>query len=171
MNAGSFGHVMGDCVNRVQVWTREQGLVWYGRDSLAMGYRHFSVREVEGFYLLAQVELALEKEPRGEDAIRARMREAMDKKQALQPVSDWSAGCVFKNPEAREPAGLLLDRHGFRGRQLGGMVYSPMHANFLVNTGEGTSDQAFELIAMARDVVRQQEGINLELEVKVWESR
>lgn len=42
-----------------------------------------------------------------------------------------------------------------------------MHANFLVNYGQGTSSQALELIELARDKVNKKWGITLEMEVKV----
>jgi UDP-N-acetylmuramate dehydrogenase len=42
-----------------------------------------------------------------------------------------------------------------------------MHANFLVNRGGGTSREAFELIAAAREAVFARFGQKLELEVRV----
>jgi UDP-N-acetylmuramate dehydrogenase len=94
------------------------------------------------------------------------MAETMNTKRASQPLEAWSAGCVFKNPQANS-AGRLLDEAGFRGRQLGGMAFSERHANFLVNTGGGTSADALALIAEAQSAVSRTHGIDLELEVKV----
>ena len=53
------------------------------------------------------------------------------------------------------------------------MAFSDMHANFLINEGQGTSAAAFDLIAQAQDAVARQFGIALELEVRVipWQSR
>jgi len=62
----------------------------------------------------------------------------------------------------------LLDEAGFKGKRLGGMLFSQRHANFLVNEGNGSADAAFELIDMAREAVRARCGISLELEVKIW---
>ncbi len=89
-------------------------------------------------------------------------------KKSTQPVTAWSAGCVFKNPHAGHPAGRLLQDAGMRGRRLGGMAFSAIHANFLVNEGKGTFEQAMELISMARDNVRASSGFSLELEVRLW---
>jgi UDP-N-acetylmuramate dehydrogenase len=81
---------------------------------------------------------------------------------------------VFKNPQSTvhgsrftNSAGWLLDQAGFRGKQLGGVGFSALHANFLVNYGQGTSSQALELIELARDKVSKKWGITLEMEVKV----
>ena len=64
-------------------------------------------------------------------------------------------------------ASILLDRAGFRGRRLGGMAFSTMHANFLINEGKGSASAAFELIEMARQGVLEQTGIMLETEVRI----
>ena len=89
------------------------------------------------------------------------------KKKSTQPVLAWSAGCAFKNPSPELPAGKLLDEAGFRGKGLGGMAFSPMHANFLVNEGKGSASAAFELLTQAREAVRLRYGVGLHLEIKV----
>ena len=55
-----------------------------------------------------------------------------------------------------------------KGRALGGMAFSPLHANFLVNLGGGSFDAAMDLMAEAEDAVRQRFGITLEREVLLW---
>jgi UDP-N-acetylmuramate dehydrogenase len=61
----------------------------------------------------------------------------------------------------------LLDEAGFKGKALGGMAFSPKHANFLVNEGKGSASAAFELLAQAREAVQARHGISLHLEIKV----
>jgi UDP-N-acetylmuramate dehydrogenase len=92
----------------------------------------------------------------------------MARKKASQPVTAASAGCVFKNPAPETPAGRLLEAAGFKGKRLGGMAFSGMHANFLVNEGEGASADALELMEMAKRAVYEQTGIMLEPEVRLW---
>ena len=89
------------------------------------------------------------------------------KKKSTQPVLAWSAGCAFKNPSPELPAGKLLDEAGFRGKRLGGMAFSPMHANFLVNEGKGSASAACELLAQAQEAVQRRNGIGLHLEIQV----
>ena len=91
----------------------------------------------------------------------------MRKKQETQPICAASAGCIFKNPAPDAPAGMLLDKCGFKGKVLGGMMFSPMHANFLINRGNGSSEEALELISAARAAVKENFGHDLQLEVKV----
>ena len=77
---------------------------------------------------------------------------------------------MFKNPEglpAGMGAGRLLDEAGLKGRRLGGMAFSTVHANFLVNEGNGTATQALELLEYGRATVFDRFNVNLETEVKV----
>lgn len=164
MNAGSFGSVFGDRLHRVLV-IREAGAQWVGPAGFETGYRHFRLREQGGFFLVVAAELRLV--PGRSQDIRAAMLANLARKRATQPITAWSAGCAFKNPAPDAPAGMLLERAGFRGREHGGMAFSSMHANFLINTGTGRSDAALELIEMAREKVRGQSGYQLELEVKL----
>ena len=100
------------------------------------------------------------------DGIKLNMRHNFFKKKSTQPVGAWSAGCVFKNPEEKA-AGMLLEQAGFKGFAHGGMRFSSLHANFLVNEGNGSATAALEIIEKARQAVLQLFGIELELEVKV----
>ena len=95
------------------------------------------------------------------------MRHNFFKKKSKQPVTAWSAGCVFKNPTPEMSAGRLLDEAGFKGRQLGGMAFSTLHANFLINEGKGSATAALALLQEARQAVRQRFGIELEPEVRI----
>lgn len=163
MNAGSYGVELGSLVTRVRLWTPEHGLFWRGAQDCAFGYRHFDPG-LSGFWLIWQVELALELDEPA--AIGARMKATYLKKKASQPVTARSAGCVFKNPQGQS-AGRLLDQVGLRGRRLGNMAFSSVHANFLVNEGGGTSAQALELLELGRSAVAERFGVNLETEVQV----
>jgi len=164
MNAGSFGCEMADLVTRVLVFSPCCGLRWVDREDVRMEYRFFAPRTFDDYFIVLGVELELERRDRA--LVSAAMAGFMEKKKATQPIAAASAGCVFKNPEG-DAAGRLLEAAGFRGRALGGMIFSEVHANFLVNTGLGTADEALELIARARDEVAARFGVGLELEVKV----
>lgn len=79
---------------------------------------------------------------------------------------DWpSCGCFFKNPEGKT-AGKLIEACGLKGKRIGGAMVSPYHANFVVNTGEATSDDLYLLGEEIRNTVRQQTGVELAYEVR-----
>jgi UDP-N-acetylmuramate dehydrogenase len=164
MNAGSYGCEMAKTLARAHIWTPEDGLSWIGREDWSAGYRTFSPKGVEGLFLVVEAEMDFPE--RGAEAVRAAALEALGKKKATQPLSAASAGCVFKNP-AGESAGRLLDQAGFKGKRLGDMAFSEMHANFLVNLGAGRADDALALMDEAVSAVRERFGVSLELEVRV----
>lgn len=164
MNAGSYGVETGALLRRIRLWTPEAGLFWRDAKDCTFGYRHFDTGTGSGFSLIWEAEFLLASD--APQAIRQRMEATYAKKKASQPVTARSAGCVFKNPEGKS-AGRLLDEAGMRGKALGGMAFSPVHANFLVNRGGGTAAQALELLEMGRSAVRAGAGVELELEVVV----
>jgi UDP-N-acetylmuramate dehydrogenase len=81
---------------------------------------------------------------------------------------------VFKNPDpARAPlppgvpasAGALVDRCGLKGATEGGAQVSPLHANFIVNTGGATARDIRALVARCKEAVRGRFGVELEEEI------
>jgi len=91
-----------------------------------------------------------------------------DELQALrtnQP-QDPSAGSAFKNPEG-DSAGRLIEGAGLKGLRKGDMAWSEIHANFLVNLGEGCYEDAQYLLTLAKEKVWEKYAITLEEEIKI----
>ena len=97
------------------------------------------------------------------DEIRQRMEAYSTKRKSTQP-RERSAGCLFKNPPGGV-AGKLIDELGLKGRQVGAIEVSSVHANFIINHGGGTAADALALARQVRDEVRARCGIELEPEV------
>ena len=164
MNAGSYGTSFTDRVAGVEIISPRTGRKQITREALQPAYRHTTLPDDGEDVLILGVELALTVSTR--EAVLAAMRQHLRQKAATQPVRAHSAGCTFANP-AGLSAGRLLDELGFRGKQLGGMAFSSMHANFLINLGNGTSAEALELIDRARETVWRERHIELHLEVRL----
>ena len=79
---------------------------------------------------------------------------------------DPSAGSAFKNPED-DYAGRLIEAVGLKGLRKGDMQWSDVHANFLVNLGEGTFEDAKYLIDLAKDEIVIKLGVLLVEEIKI----
>lgn len=90
----------------------------------------------------------------------------IEKRIFTQPLGTKNAGCVFKNPEGQN-AGYLIDILGFKGFGIGGIKVSEIHANFLINTGNGTAAEMIELIETIKEKVREKFKIELETEIKI----
>ena len=88
-------------------------------------------------------------------------------KRSNQPRKGHSAGSVFKNPNDREPAGFLLDKYGCKGLSYGNARISEDHANFILNNGNASSQDVWNLIQRCRNIILQKHGKWLDLEVKL----
>lgn len=75
-----------------------------------------------------------------------------------------SAGSCFKNPSGYF-AGKLIEEVGLKGKKIGDMSFSENHANFLVNLGNGTFEEAITLINLAKEKVFKKFSITLEEEI------
>ncbi len=84
---------------------------------------------------------------------------------ANQP-KEPSAGSAFKNPP-NDYAGRIIEAIGLKGVRKGGMGWSEVHANFLVNFGEGNFEDALYLITEAKKRAKEQFGIELQEEIQV----
>jgi UDP-N-acetylmuramate dehydrogenase len=82
---------------------------------------------------------------------------------ANQPKG-FSAGSCFKNPP-NDSAGRLIELAKLKGYRVGDMIFSPMHANFLINLGEGTFEDSLKLICLAQQEVKDRFDISLETEI------
>ena len=128
---------------------------------LGLGYRRSRLRAEIG--VCATFEL-VEKDTM--EIARARLS-VLEDKAKTQPLAAWSAGCIFKNPEGRS-AGELIDQAGLKGERVGRAVVSTKHANFIVNEGGATARDIRALIGRVRRRVRKASGIDLELEIELW---
>ncbi|HEY4831080.1 MAG TPA: UDP-N-acetylenolpyruvoylglucosamine reductase, partial [Waddliaceae bacterium] len=55
---------------------------------------------------------------------------------------------------------------GLRGVQVGGAKVSEQHANFIINTGNSSSQDVLKLIRLIQIKVKEATGIELECEVR-----
>lgn len=169
MNAGAYGCSTAPLMRSLDVFTPEKGLHTLTPEGWKATYRHFSLVEECAWYMSVSVVLSLRRAAPG--SVRAAVRENFLRKKSVQPVHEHTAGCVFKNPEGLS-AGKLLDEAGMKGRRLGAMYFSPMHANFLVHDMKcgipGRCDDALALIREAQKAVFENSGVRLSMEVKEW---
>jgi UDP-N-acetylmuramate dehydrogenase len=111
-----------------------------------------------------RAELALRPRPRAE--IEAEVKALRKRRSEREPKKVSSNGSTFKNPP-NDFAGRLIEAAGCKGWSEGDAVCSPVHANWLVNTGRATASELLRLIARVHARVVEAHGIDLHLEVKV----
>lgn len=160
MNAGAFGAAIGDLVRSVEVCS-PAGVRAMERPQLQFGYRTSSL---PGGVVITRVVLDLDR--RDPEQIRQAMASFGKQRQATQPWGQRSFGSVFKNPASGPGAGSLLEQAGCKRLSVGGAQVSEVHANFIVNKGNGTAADVVQLMNQCRRRVAERFGVVLEPEVK-----
>ena len=98
-------------------------------------------------------------------AITARMDEITARRENSQPIREKTGGSTFRNPPGHS-SWKLVDEAGWRGKPYGGAMFSPLHSNFLINTGEATAADLEGLGETVRAEVKAATGIELDWEIK-----
>ena len=161
MNAGTRDGETFEHLVSLTLVDGDGNVVVHGRDRFRARYRDGGLGDA------IVVQATFELVPDDPKAIFERFSASLKKRNASQPVSMRSVGCVFRNPPG-DAAGRLIEAAGCKSRRIGGIEVSPMHANYFINDGRGT---AAEFVALMHDVqarVRAHAGIELEPEVKFW---
>lgn len=165
-NAGAHGGDMARSVRWVEVYClhdRPHTEVW-GVSQMHYAYRTSVLKGDRGRFVVAAVTLALEP-GHDPDALNAKADEFVAHRKRTQPPGA-SLGSIFKNPPG-DYAGRLIEAAGLKGTAVGGVQISAVHANFIVNMGEGTAAEYRQLITMAQQAVQEKFGVTLELEIEL----
>ena len=83
-----------------------------------------------------------------------------------RPIGQSSCGSVFRNPTG-DFAARLIEVSGLKGLRQGAAEVSEKHANFIINTGGATAADIETLIGEVRAQVQAQQGVELQLEVRI----
>src|SRR5207245_6874711 len=114
--------------------------------------------------VVVAAELALRHRARAE--IEAEVKALRKRRGEREPKKVASNGSTFKNPPG-DFAGRLIEAAGCKGWREGDAVCSPVHANWLVNTGAATATQLVALIARVHAHVLATHAIDLGVEVQI----
>jgi UDP-N-acetylmuramate dehydrogenase len=163
MNAGIGSREAEDVVSEIEVMSpcgrRRSHLK---REALRFRYRGLRGLAPGSVIVSALLAVALS-EP---GAVRAEVDRMMAARAETQPLNVPSCGSVFRNPPG-DYAGRLIEAAGLKGEQVGGAQISPVHANFIANTGGATAADVLALIRRAQEAVEQSGGVRLVPEVKI----
>ena len=160
MNAGANGVETRERVVAVRALDRKGNVHTLSNAEMGYAYRHsaapagliFTSAVFEGF---------------AEDkaTIKAAMDAVQHHRETVQPIREKTGGSTFKNPEGTS-AWKEIDKAGCRGLLIGGAQMSPMHCNFMINTGTATGYDLEYLGETVRTRVLENSGIRLQWEIK-----
>jgi UDP-N-acetylmuramate dehydrogenase len=162
MNAGCYGAETKDVLVEAYALGRSGWRVTLSNHDLGYSYRKSARAAAEPLIFLGGL---FEGRPGDPAAITARMDEITARREQTQPIREKTGGSTFKNPPGQS-SWKLVDDAGWRGKPFGGAMFSPLHANFLINTGEATAADLEGLGDTVRAEVKARTGIDLEWEIK-----
>jgi UDP-N-acetylmuramate dehydrogenase len=162
MNAGCYGAETMDVLAQAHALTRSGERRVLSNAQMGFSYRRSAAAAEQGLLFTGAV---FQGRPDAPEAITARMDEITARREASQPIREKTGGSTFKNPPGHS-AWKLVDDAGWRGKPFGGAMFSPQHANFLINGGEATAADLEGLGEAVRADVARQFGIELEWEIK-----
>ena len=162
MNAGCYGAETKDVLVEAYAVTRSGERITLSNADMGFSYRK-SARAAEGGLIFTGA--LFEGTPDDPAAVTARMDEITARREASQPIREKTGGSTFKNPPGHS-SWKLVDEAGWRGKPYGGAMFSPLHSNFLINTGEATAADLEGLGEAVRADVKAKTGIELEWEIK-----
>ncbi|MDB5496192.1 MAG: murB [Phenylobacterium sp.] len=162
MNAGCYGSETKDVLVEAYALSRAGERLALSNADLGYSYRRSARAAAEPLIFLGGL---FEGRPDEPAAIAARMDEITARREQTQPIREKTGGSTFKNPPGHS-SWKLVDDAGWRGKPFGGAMFSPLHANFLINTGEATAADLEGLGEAVRAEVKARFGVDLDWEIK-----
>ena len=160
MNAGAWGGEIAHVITEVELLDQQGQLERRPLTPADFCYRGWRQPHrkivVSGSFLL---------HPEAPATIGQRCHRLVRERAGKQPKGVASAGSFFKNPPG-DSAGRLIEQAGLKGVTVGGAQVSLVHANFLINTGQATATDLWQLMRLVQGHVHQRFGVHLEPEVE-----
>ena len=162
MNAGCYGAETKDVLVEAYAVTRTGERMTFSNAQMGFSYRKSAKAAEGGLIFTGALYAGSPDEPA---AIAARMDEITARREQTQPIREKTGGSTFKNPPGHS-SWKMVDEAGWRGKPYGGAMFSPLHANFMINTGAATAADLEGLGEAVRADVLAKTGIQLEWEIK-----
>ncbi|THD81241.1 MAG: UDP-N-acetylmuramate dehydrogenase [Phenylobacterium sp.] len=168
MNAGCYGAETKDVLIEAYAITRAGQRVVLSNAEMGFSYRKSARAAAEPLIFTGAL---FQGTPDAPAAVEARMAEITARREQTQPIREKTGGSTFKNPPGQS-SWKLVDAAGWRGKPFSvsgkgsGAMFSPLHANFLINTGEATAADLEGLGEAVRADVKAKFGVDLDWEIK-----
>ena len=185
-NAGAFGVEVKDMVDEVSCVSVQDGKVarkTFSNNECDFEYRT-SFFKSNPKWIIAGVKISLQEGDKEEAKKIA--ADIVRKRNEKQDQGAKCAGSFFKNPvvsadiqkefekdkdtvckDEKVPAGWLIEKVGLENAKVGGACVSPQHANYIVNTGNATFNDVYDLMNLIKQGVQEAYGVELEEEVQI----
>ncbi len=162
MNAGAYGGEMNQVLESVQVYADGE-IKTLPVDALELSYRHSVLMDHPDWIVLSAT-FCLKKGD--QQQIHAIMADLNARRREKQPLQYPSSGSFFKRPEGHF-AGALIENAKLKGFSVGGAQVSELHAGFVINTGNATANDIYQLMLHVQKTVKDAFGVELHPEVRL----
>jgi len=169
MNAGTGLGEIGPLIKKVKLISRDGTVkvISTGKDSFSYRKNHFT-NKGDIIY-----EVTLIHHGRDEK-IPPLIKDYLRKRNETQPLKSPTCGCIFKNMHKELSSGQLatcragefIDIIGLKGFNLDNVRVSPLHANFMENTGHADYTNMIKAIDFIKEELKLQFGVSFDTEVK-----
>lgn len=166
MNGGSQRKGIGEHVISVETVTSNGDIKHYTHSECGFEYRTSVFQTLGETIVSATFEF-----PKGNyKTSRTEMVNILSSRRKKFPQKFPNCGSVFvSNPAMYAdygPPGAVIEQCNLKGTIKGGACISPLHANFIVNTGQATAKDILYLIHLARISVIQKTGYDMPAEAR-----
>ena len=162
MNAGTYMGSFSDILKKIRLLNDNGSIVEVDIGELKSDYRMMAIPEnniiIGGYFSLPKADNTA--------GIKMQVDSIIKERWEKHPMDYPSAGSVFKNPEIYSSWKLINDS-GLKGYRIGGAEISEKHTNFIINKGNATSSDIYNLIKYVQERVYADTGIKLETEIKI----
>lgn len=165
MNAGAYGSSTGDVVKEVTLLSENGEYKKLSGEECRFRYRSSVFQRCRCIVTSAVLELLNTSGSAAE--LKSEAKRILRLRREKFPLNMPNAGSVFKRPVAGPPPGKLIEDSGLKGLRTGGARVSPVHANFIENTGGATSSDIVKLMELIEEKVFTDSGIRLVKEVRI----
>lgn len=163
---------VGDVVYQATILTPKNETLIVDRSYFRFGYDSCVIQKTGDIVLIVVFALT----PGQKETLWKTANESIQYRRVSQPQGVKSPGCTFRNlsqaeaiaistPNHTTSAGFLVDHAGLKGVSVGDAQISPVHGNFIINTGHATASDVVTLIELARRKVKEQFGVELVEEI------
>ena len=163
MNAGAHSQCLADVLISTTVLSPDGTIETLKPEDLGYAYRTSKLQGDNRIVTQAVLQL----QPGFTKAeVMAQANQNWIQRKTTQPYHLPSCGSVFRNPNPYA-AGWLIEQLGLKGHKIGDAQISHRHANFILNCGQATASNIFDLILYIQEKVEHHWSVSLVPEVKL----
>ena len=161
MNAGCYGSDTKNILKGIKTIDANGKFNYFTKDSLNLDYRESDIPKgnivINADYFYENGDI---------DEINSKINNIKLMRENSQPIKSKTSGSSFKNPP-NNYAAKLIEQSECKGLNVGDVVVSQMHANFLINTDKATATQIEDLGKLIIEKVYKKFNVKLEWEIKI----